>query len=47
MADINPDNAAALANGIYAAQSERGALVFLEQPLFLKKQEILNTSKPK
>ncbi len=34
MGELEPEKAAALANGIYAAQSERGALVFLEQPVF-------------
>ena len=31
---LEPNKAANLANGIYAAQSERGALVFLEQSIF-------------
>ncbi len=34
MSNLKPEKAAALANGIYAAQSERGALAFLKNPMF-------------
>jgi triacylglycerol lipase len=37
MTEIEPKVAANLANGIYAAQSERGTMVFLEQPIFSQK----------